>query len=113
VKLPEAERAIIDPRKLRDYVLSPIHPVGRFKAKFFATLGFTPDNWKRLDSELRRLIREEAAELDEETPFGQKYLVRGGVTGPTGRMAIVISAWIILRGERFPRLVNVLPGSRR
>jgi hypothetical protein len=39
VRLPGGERAIIDPEKLRDYVLSRAHPVGRFKAAFFASLG--------------------------------------------------------------------------
>jgi hypothetical protein len=36
--LPHAERAIVDPAKLHGYVLSASHPVGRFKARFFAAL---------------------------------------------------------------------------
>jgi hypothetical protein len=34
MKLPNAERAEAPPEKLRDYLLSPSHPVGRFKARF-------------------------------------------------------------------------------
>lgn len=45
MKLPERDRAIIDAEKLRDYLLSPSHPVGRFKAAFFASLGYTQANW--------------------------------------------------------------------
>jgi hypothetical protein len=112
MRLPEAEQAIIGYRKLGDYVLSSEHPIGRFKARFFADLGFTPSNWEKLEVELRRLVREEAAELDEETPFGQKYLVRGVISGPTGRTARVVSAWIVLKGERIPRLITVFPGSK-
>jgi len=41
VKLPNADQAFIDPAKLRDYLLSPTHPVGRFKAPFFAAMGYT------------------------------------------------------------------------
>ena len=40
MKLPFAERAVVDPDKLRDYLLSSTHPVGRFKAVFFALLGW-------------------------------------------------------------------------
>ena len=32
--LPNAQGAIIDEAKLRDYLLSEVHPVGRFKARF-------------------------------------------------------------------------------
>jgi len=40
VKLPNADRVRIDERKVRGYLLSPSHPVGRFKARVFAALGF-------------------------------------------------------------------------
>jgi hypothetical protein len=35
MNLPAADRALIQPEKLRDYLLSTEHPVGRFKAAFF------------------------------------------------------------------------------
>jgi len=38
MKLPEAERAVVDIAKLRDYCLSPFHPLGRHKARIFAGL---------------------------------------------------------------------------
>jgi hypothetical protein len=41
VKDPDWEKAEIDPAKIRDYLLSLTHPVGRFKAPFFAALGYT------------------------------------------------------------------------
>ncbi len=109
MKLPNAERAVVDPRKLRDYALSPVHPVGRFKAAFFARLGFTTENWERLDLELRRLALQDAAEPSERTEFGQKYLVRGIIMGPTGVSAEIRSVWIILNGEHAPRVVTIYP----
>lgn len=39
MNLPAADRALIQPEKLHDYLLSTEHPVGRFKAAFFARLG--------------------------------------------------------------------------
>jgi hypothetical protein len=105
-----AEQAVIDPRKLRDYALSPEHPVGRFKAVFFSSLGFSSSNWQVLDLELRRLASEGTAELGDRTPFGQKFVVREIISGPAARSAEVIAVWIILTGEAIPRLVTVYPG---
>ena len=55
MRIPGAERALVDPAKVREYLLSPIHPVGRFKARFFATLGYTGENWLRLLADLSRI----------------------------------------------------------
>ena len=35
MKLPRAEHAVVEDAKVRDYLLSREHPVGRFKAAFF------------------------------------------------------------------------------
>ncbi|MFI5307497.1 MAG: DUF6883 domain-containing protein [Polyangiales bacterium] len=43
MKIPGAELAIVDPEKVRDYLLSPTHPVGKFKSVFFAALGYTEE----------------------------------------------------------------------
>jgi len=61
VKLQNFRRAIIPQEKLLDYLLSPTHPVGQFKARFFRALGYTNDNWKQLESDLREILRNDAA----------------------------------------------------
>ena len=40
VRLPGAQGAIVDPAKVRDYMLSPSHPVGWSKARFLRSLGY-------------------------------------------------------------------------
>jgi hypothetical protein len=45
MRLPNADEAVIPVEELRDYLLSPTHPIGRFKATFFAGLGYTADDW--------------------------------------------------------------------
>ena len=47
--LPNAANAVIDPRKLRDYVLSFAHDTGRYKAAFFAQMGYAAADWRRLE----------------------------------------------------------------
>jgi hypothetical protein len=44
VLLPNADRAIVPEAKVRDYLLSNAHPVGRFKAVFFIALGYSAEN---------------------------------------------------------------------
>ena len=59
VNNPDWEKAEIYPSKVRDYLLSPTHPVGRFKAPFFAALGYTQDEWNVLQDDLREIIHQE------------------------------------------------------
>jgi hypothetical protein len=110
VNIPGSERAIIGVEKVRDYLLSPEHPVGRAKAHFFVQLGFDRASWPVLRNRLLELVRLDA-ELGAGTQFGQKYVVRGTIQGPVAAAAIV-SVWIVLHGEDFPRFVTAYPGSR-
>ena len=76
MKIPGAERAVVDPAKVRNYLLSREHPVGSAKARFLAHLGFDAQNWTALRDELHRFASQEA-QLGPVTRFGQKYLVHG------------------------------------
>jgi hypothetical protein len=109
VKVQNHRKAIVEERKVRDYLLSGSHPVGRFKARLFAALGFHPENWSMLQSELQKVAAQGEAQLIQESLFGRKYLVLGAVTGPRGRSADVATIWIIRSGDDTPRLVTVYP----
>ena len=61
--LPGAERAVVEPAKVRDYLLSPEHPVGRGKARFFTGLGFRRERWPELRDALLALGRTGEATL--------------------------------------------------
>jgi hypothetical protein len=108
MKLPNFESAIVPPQKLRDYILSPVHPIGRFKSVFFRGLGYSSDAYETLDADIRLLLVAEA-ELAEANKFGSKYLVRGLLTGPNGRSGLIVTVWIILSGEAEPRFVTAYP----
>ena len=110
MKLPAAERAVIPAAKIRDYLLSTSHPVGRFKAPFFASLGYTNANWPRLEEDLRDLAVSGDAELGKRSSYGQKYEIRAILRGPSGRSAGVLTVWIILFGGDAPQFVTAFPG---
>ena len=108
--LPGSEHAIIDAAKLRDYLLSHEHPVGRFKAVFFETLGYSQASWQTLQDDLLHLCRTGSAVEGQASRFGRKYEVRGSLEGPSGRRAEVVTVWVILVGENVPRFVTAFPG---
>ena len=108
MRLPNFENAIVPPEKLRDYILSPVHPIGRFKSVFFRGLGYSAEAYERLESDIRSLLVVEA-ELAEANKFGSKYLVRGLLSGPNGRSGLIVTVWIILSGEAAPRFVTAYP----
>ena len=100
--------AAISSGKLRDYLLSPTHPIGRYKATFFRALGYEQSSWEILESDLRSMLSAEA-ERSEVTIYGRKFEVRGTIVGPNGRSARLAAVWIILVGEAVPRFVTAFP----
>ena len=110
MKLPGVEHAVVDPAKIRDYLLSTSHQVGRFKAQFFFALGYSQERWETLAADLRRHAADGTAVEGERSTYGQKFEIRGRLVGPSGRDAEIISVWIILRGADAPRFVTAFPG---
>ena len=110
MRLPFANRAIVSPEKLRDYILSMEHPRGVHKARVFRAAGYDSDTWWVLSSDLKHLAASyDAVELNE-TGHGRKFEVRGTLHGPV-RSLEVVTVWIVLRQERFPRFVTMYPES--
>ena len=107
--LPNSERAVIDDAKVRDYLLSSSHPVGRFKSVFFAALGFSEQNWQLLRDALLDLAHSVDASPGQASPFGQKFEVRANLRGPTGRQAHVVTIWLVANGHDFAHFVTAFP----
>ena len=107
MKLPNADRVRIDDRKVRGYLLSKTHPVGRFKARVFNAIGFDEDTLEAFVAELRRIASSGEASVVEDFPFGRKYTVPGDLKGAAGSVA-VLTVWIVESAQE-PRLVTVRP----
>jgi len=108
MKLPHAADVRIDERKVAGYLLSEAHPVGRFKARVFAALGFEPSTTDAFIAELRRVAAEGEVATVVETGFGQKYTVPGDLRGPLGT-APVVTVWFLEPSQERVRLVTVRP----
>jgi hypothetical protein len=112
VELPRRERVWIEPAKVRDYLLSKEHAVGRFKAAFFEGLGYSASEWTRLESDLRELAMTGDATLGRQTKYGQHYEIRGTLQGPSGKVAQLMTIWIVRSDEDAPRFITAFPGER-
>ena len=76
MKLPNADRAIVEIEKLRDYCLSSSHPRGRHKARVFITaLGITADNAQELKQAILSAVTTEEATPTERDEYGQRFVV--------------------------------------
>jgi|SRR5579859_3783564 len=106
MKLPNAERALVDEKKLREYCLNPIHPRGRHKARVFASaLGIYQENADILRQALLIAAVRNEAVAGEHDKFGRRYMLDFEMIGPAGS-ASVRSSWIVLAGEDCPRLTS-------
>ena len=105
MKLPGGDRAIVDIAKLRDYCLNPAHPRGRHKARLFASrLNLSQEDAEFLREHLLIAARDANAIPTLRDEFGQRYQIDFELT--RGRRVTIRSAWIVLRGERIPKLTT-------
>jgi hypothetical protein len=105
----DAATAVIPAEKLRDYLLSPSHPIGRYKSSFFRSLGYGQEQWPVLERDLRAMLLNNDASPAGVTEYGQKFLISGLLTGPNSDSAGIISVWIILTAETVARFVTAYP----
>jgi hypothetical protein len=108
-RLPNCEKAFIDPTKIRDYILSFEHPIGRFKAALSQNMGYTHENWEQFVSDIKKYHLPMEAEPIGKTKYGQKYKMTGIIQGPNGKIMMFRSIWIILNGEDTPRFITIYP----
>ncbi len=105
---PDAERAVVTEKKVRDYLLNPNHSVGGLKAAWFASIGYRIENWQDLIYDLLLLARSVDDFVAKPSPFGVKYEVTGRIGRPGYRPADVITVWIV-EGNNSPRLITAYP----
>jgi hypothetical protein len=107
--IPNAERAAVDIRKLRDYCLNPLHDEDKHKAFLFATiLGLTADEADNLRSILLQAVRTNDAKRGRQDLYGQRYTVDFTLEW-RGKRALVRSGWIIEVDSEIPRLTTCFP----
>ena len=108
-QLPRAANAILDDRKITQYLLNTVHPTGASKAKFFMSFGFSPGNWLELKNALLNHPQNNPVANQASNPFGQKFEVRCSLVPPDGRNPCIVSVWIIEPPDPNPRFITAYP----
>jgi len=109
MKIPNAEYAIVDIRKLRDYRLNSQNDTGKHKAhQFYVTLGMRSEDAEALRDALLQAVQTHEAQLGRQDIHGQRYTIDFRLDWH-GRQTIVRSGWIIDRGAEVPRLITAYP----
>lgn len=109
MRLPNAAHAYVPPEKLTGYLLSPSHPVGGSKARFFHLVGYDEIRAGELEAGLLSIARSEEVVDTVPSPHGVKYIVDGALDTPTGNAVRVRTVWIVERGSERPRFVTAYP----
>lgn len=106
--LPGLESATIPPEKLTHYALNKEHKGGgKHKAiAFERALGYNIDNYQDLIANIVSNLGRFPAVLKGKNQYGDKYEVAMILTGPNGKTAKVISAWLVDKAGK-TRLVSV------
>jgi hypothetical protein len=105
-KLPNAQGAVIEVGKLRDYCLSNAHPRGRHKARVFReALGLTSGDTAWLQREILDGIQNHSAEKQNSDDFGSRWCVDLPMTRQNQK-AVVRTIWMMSAGEDVPRLIT-------
>ena len=109
MKIPNAARAVVDIRKLRDYCLNPQHNRGKHKARLFTSLlGMNSDDAEELRNVLLEAVKKQEAQLGEKDTYGQRYTLDFTLNWQD-KQAIIRSAWIIEPGSNIPKLTTAFP----
>lgn len=106
MKLPRYENAVIPKAKFTQYALNPDKDPDKAKA-FEKALGYTMDNADELIRQIYDKISEYDAREKPDNGWGKRYEVIMDITGPNGKTAKVLTAWIDDKNTGEMRLASV------
>lgn len=85
MKLPSD--TVIAPEKLTKYLL--VQRTFDDKSQFLRQAGYTLDNWRQPEEDLRLQMLPSDATLIEHTAYGDIFEIRSALTGPNGKTLFV------------------------
>ncbi|MGQ0671307.1 MAG: DUF6883 domain-containing protein [Hyphomicrobium sp.] len=107
--LPNPTAAVISDKKIVGYLLSPSHPEGTPKSKFFEKFGFSCVDPEALRHALLAHARRGKVIGMKTTEYGTIYEVNGRIESPDSRNPWVLVVWMIDVGTNWPRLITAVP----
>ena len=90
------------------------HPIGKEKAVAFReALGYTQENYEELKKKILDSFNENKLTYKYQDKYGKRYEQIMQISGPNGKTATVITAWIKENDASEPRLTSVYVGKRK
>jgi len=125
-QLPNKEAAVVEDKKIKEYLLNKAHPAGAGKAKFFLSKGFNLGTISWFRSMLIAHGIDNPVVKIETNPFTTKYIIEGpaynyytvipheskwGLMGYTYQPTKfnLRTVWSIENGTNIPKLVTAYP----
>jgi hypothetical protein len=102
-----SQDAVISEAKMANYLLR--RQPENDKSAFLALAGYTAARADRLTKDIRALILSQDAEFEKSTEYGDKYRIRGILTGPNGRILRVVSIWMVENETGRTKFVTLFP----
>ena len=106
MKLPRYTDAVIPKEKFTEYALNPEKDPNKAKA-FQLALGYTKENADELIQQIYNRLSEYSAKEKPDNGWGKRYEVKMDLSGPNGKTAKVITAWIDDKKTGEMRLTSV------
>jgi hypothetical protein len=101
--------AVISPKKLTDYLLRARDD--HDKSGFLAVAGYTSEHAARLELDIRTQLLPVSATPAGKNPYGEKFIIRGNLTGPNGRSLRVLSVWMLEKATGLTKFITLYPDS--
>jgi len=105
MKLPA--NTLIAPEKLTRYLL--VWRKHKDKSKWLAQVGYTLENWRTLEEDLRRQLLSLEATPTESTKYGQMYEIADKLTGPNGEILAVRTIWMTETATGVTKFITMFP----
>jgi hypothetical protein len=109
MRIPNADKAVIAPEKLRHYLLNAAHRRGSTKARLLLACGYRADAWQLLEADLRTQHLTLDVAVTKDNSHGQRFEISGPLATPSGRRIVFQSVWQIDKGTELPRLITLYP----
>lgn len=96
LKLPNAENVIVPDKKFSHYLFGGDHPKGLAKGDaFLSRLGYSIENWKALQTEIRQRALKYPAVYKDNNGYGDRYEQKIVLYGNKDTPANVVIGWLL------------------
>ena len=110
--IPNRDKAYVPDEKLSRYLLSETHAIGKAKARYFQSLGYTEENADQLANALLMIAKSAGVSQEVASQYGIKYIIDGELVTPIGIRVRLRTVWVVEFHDERPRFVTAYPAQK-